>query len=59
MRHIINGCSVDLRSMTVRELREAVKNHQMRIDLANDELESLVGEQIRRSPIVVPQATLF
>ena len=56
MLHIVNGCSVNLRQLTDRELRQLIVNHQMRIALINDELDSLVGEQVRRH---TPQGKLF
>jgi len=49
-RHIINGCSVNIRQLTDRELASIVKNNQMRLAVINDELETLIGEQIRRLP---------
>jgi len=51
MRHIINGQSVDLRQLTDHELAQLRKNHELRLALINDELDSLVGEQVRRQPV--------
>lgn len=52
--HIINGCSIDLRLLADRELDQAITNHEMRLALVNDELESMIGERTRRRPIKVP-----
>lgn len=50
-RHIINVCSVDLRQLSDRELAQLRKNHELRLSLVNDELDSIVGEQVRRQPV--------
>jgi len=50
MRHIINGCSINLRQLTDRELDSLIVNNQKRADLLADESESLIGERIRRQP---------
>jgi len=49
-RNIINGCSVNVRQLTDRELKQLIKNNQMRMAVLDDEIEILRGEQIRRLP---------
>jgi len=53
-QHIIDGCSVNLRLLSDRELAQLRKNHELRLALVNDELDSLVGEQVRRQPVFDP-----
>jgi hypothetical protein len=56
MRHIISGCSLHLPSLTDRELADAIKNHQLRLGLIDNELGLLVSEQVRRQlGVVRPQ----
>lgn len=52
MKHIINGCPVHLRSLSEVELANIVASTQERLERCQEELESLVGEVIRRSPNV-------
>lgn len=54
MKHIINGCGVNLRTLSDGELAALVGSTQARIERANEELDSLRGEQIRRCDNVVP-----
>jgi len=54
MRHIVNGCSINLRLLSDRELAQLRRNHELRLALINDELDSLVGEQVRRQPVFDP-----
>ena len=49
-RNIINGCSVNVRQLTDRELKQLITNNQMRMAVLDDEIEILRGEQIRRLP---------
>lgn len=49
MRHIINGCPLNLRGLTDEELGNLVVMTNERLARVQDELESVVGEQIRRS----------
>lgn len=48
MRHLINGVPVNLRELTNHELDALVKMAQRRIQAADDDLEKLQGEVIRR-----------
>lgn len=49
VKHIINGCPVNLRTLTEEELANITATTLQRIERAQEELESLRGEQIRRS----------
>lgn len=52
MKHIINGCPIHLRSLTDEELGNLINGTAERIARAQEELESLVGERVRRTPNV-------
>ena len=49
-RHIINGCSINLRQLTDRELDLLISSNGHRAVVQRDELESLLGEKYRRYP---------
>lgn len=49
MKHIINGCPINLRTLSEEELATIVTGTLQRIERVQEELESLRGEQIRRS----------
>lgn len=49
MRHLINGCAINLRGLTDDELANIVISTLDRQERVAEELESLRGEQIRRS----------
>lgn len=53
MKHIINGCPVNLRTLTEEELANITVSTQARIERAQEEMESIVGEQIRRASNVI------
>ncbi len=54
MKHIINGCGVNLRTLSDGELDTLIGGTNDRIERANEELDSLRGEQIRRCHNVIP-----
>lgn len=54
MRHIINGCPIHLRGLSAQELDNLVASTQARLAQVQEELDSVVGEKIRRDPAVVP-----
>jgi hypothetical protein len=59
MKHIINGQQIDLRHQPLDRLELLASLTQDRIDRANEELDSLMGEIIRRKRryiIAVPSA---
>lgn len=49
MKHIINNCPVNLRTLSDEELATIVQATLQRIERVQEELESLRGEQIRRA----------
>lgn len=49
MHHRINGIPVNLRELTQHELDALVRMAEERIEAADDDLEKLKGEQVRRS----------
>ena len=51
MRQIINGCSLNLRALTERELKQLVSSNQLRRAVLNSEHDLLVQESIRRSDL--------
>lgn len=53
MKHIINGCPVNLRTLTEEELANIRSSTQARIERAQEELESIIGEQVRRADNVI------
>ena len=54
MRHIINGCRVNLRDLNPAELADLVVSTEARLERVNEELDSLKGEQLRRGSNVIP-----
>lgn len=52
MKHRINGCSIDLRALTQDELTALILATQARLAQVQEELDSVIGEHIRRSPDV-------
>lgn len=49
MKHIINGCPINLRGLTESELNNLVTMTRERQERLQEELESVLGEHIRRS----------
>ena len=49
MKHIINGCGVNLRTLTEAELSTLIEGTEARAERVQEELDSLRGEQVRRS----------
>lgn len=49
MKHIINGCSINLRSLSSQELENLIGHVQARLAQTQEELDSVMGEHIRRS----------
>lgn len=49
MKHIINGCPINLRTLTTEELNNLVTMTRQRQEQLQEELESVLGEHIRRS----------
>lgn len=49
MKHIINGCPVHLRGLSDEELENLQNMTADRMARCQEELDSLVGERIRRS----------
>ncbi len=48
MKHIINGCPVNLRTLSEEELNNLVRMTQERLDRVQEELDSVRGERVRR-----------
>lgn len=48
MKHRINGCLVNLRSLSTQELDELAASTKARLDQVQEELDSVMGEVIRR-----------
>jgi hypothetical protein len=48
MRHIINGCSLDLEQLAERDLTSLIENQTKRAELLVNELKLLMAEQVRR-----------
>lgn len=51
MKHIINGCPVNLRGLSAQELNNLVAMTQQRLERVQEELDSVVGERLRRSDV--------
>lgn len=49
MKHIINGCPVNLRSLSNEQLDKLIAAVPDRLDRIQDEMDSLQGERIRRN----------
>lgn len=49
MKHIINGCPVNLRSLSNEQLDKLIADVPDRLDRIQDEMDSLEGERIRRN----------
>lgn len=49
MKHIINGCPVNLRSLSNEQLDKLIADIPDRLDRVQDEMDSLQGERIRRN----------
>lgn len=49
MKHIINGCPVNLRSLSNEQLDKLIDDVPDRLDRIQDEMDSLMGERIRRN----------
>ena len=50
MRHIINGCSINLHQLTDRELDLQISANGHRAVVQRDELDFLLAEKYRRYP---------
>lgn len=48
MRHRINGCPINLRGLSAEELDNLVATTRERLAQVQEELDSVVGEKIRR-----------
>ena len=49
MKHIINGCPINLRSLSNEQLDKLIDEVPDRLDRIQDEMDSLQGERIRRN----------
>jgi hypothetical protein len=54
MRHLINGCRVNLRDLNPAEIADLIVSTEARLERVNEELDSLKGEQLRRNSNVIP-----
>ena len=54
IRHIVNGCSVNLHQLTARQLDELTSSNRLRAAVLEYELKLLEAESIRRTPLQVP-----
>ena len=54
MKHRINGCLINLRTLTDAELENLADRVADRIADSQEQLDSLRGEQVRRSSNVIP-----
>lgn len=54
VHHRINGCPINLRTLTEGELATLIEATADRIAAVQEELDSLVGERIRRGNNVIP-----
>lgn len=52
MKHRINGCSIDLRGLSAQELDNLIASTTQRLNQVQEELDSVVGELVRRTPNV-------
>jgi hypothetical protein len=48
MKHIINGCPINLRGLSAQELDSLVISTNLRLARVQEELESVMGEVVRR-----------
>lgn len=53
MKHLINGTPVNLRELTQHELDALTRMVEQRIENAEDDLEKVRGEVIRRSTNII------
>lgn len=54
MKHRINGCLINLRGLTDAELSALDRSTAERLERVQEELDSVRGEQVRRSNNVIP-----
>lgn len=54
MRHIINGCPINLRTLSEADIQRLINQGADRLDRLQDEMDSLHGELIRRNNNVIP-----
>lgn len=54
MKHIINGCPINLRTLSEADIARLIDEGADRLDRLQDEMDSLHGELIRRGSNVVP-----
>lgn len=54
MKHRINGVAINLRTLTSSELDNLINLATGRMEAADEDLEKLYAEQVRRSTNVIP-----
>lgn len=54
VKHRINGCPINLRALSDDELADLMNGTADRLAQVREELDSLGGEQVRRSTNVIP-----
>lgn len=54
MKHIINGCPINLRSLSEADIKRLIDEGADRLDRLQEEMDSLHGELVRRADNVVP-----
>ena len=54
VKHIINGCPINLRTLSEDDIRRLISEGADRFDRLQEEMDSLHGELVRRSHNVIP-----
>lgn len=54
MKHIINGCPINLRTLPESDIHRLISEGADRLDRLQEEMDSLHGELVRRSNNVIP-----
>lgn len=54
MKHIINGCPINLRALSEDDINRLISEGADRLDRLQDEMDSLHGELVRRTNNVIP-----
>ena len=54
MKHIINGCLINLRTLSNEDIERLISEGADRLDRLQDEMDSLHGELVRRANNVIP-----
>ena len=54
MKHIINGCPINLRTLSESDINRLIAEGADRLDRLQDEMDSLHGELVRRHNNVIP-----